>query len=166
MPLPTVRPAVPADAGEITRLRSTLLLSQPLDEDWLARCTDDLAGRLLPNGDARAFVIEAPGGGLASCALALVHPVLPAPKYPAGRAARIQVVATSPAFRHRGYATEVLRALLAALEHDGVTLFELYAHDGSAPLYEHLGFTRDPALMRRTRFPAQAPRTDRPAGPS
>ncbi|MFJ8210617.1 hypothetical protein [Streptomyces sp. NPDC096033] len=40
------------------------------------------------------------------------------------------------------------------MEDDGVTLYELYAGDGSAPLYESLGFAADPALMRMARFPA------------
>lgn len=43
MPLP--RLATPADAGEIARLRSELILSEPLDETWLARCSDLLAAR-------------------------------------------------------------------------------------------------------------------------
>ncbi|MFJ4714501.1 GNAT family N-acetyltransferase [Streptomyces sp. NPDC088785] len=155
-PMPPARPAVPGDAGGITRLRSALILSRPLDAHWLTHCTDDLAGRLLPGGDARAFVVDAPGGGLASCALALLNRVLPAPRYPRGTAARIQVVATDPAFRRRGCATDALGSLLARLERDGVTLYELYAHDGSAPFYARLGFTADPALMRRTWFPADA----------
>ncbi|WP_257042442.1 bifunctional NUDIX hydrolase family protein/GNAT family N-acetyltransferase [Streptomyces sp. TLI_55] len=150
------RLAVPADAGEIARLRSELILSEPLDGDWLSLCRDHLAARLVPGGDARAYVVDAPEGGLASCALALVDAVLPAPRYPKGLAARIQAVATVPDHRRRGYAKAVLTALLAHLEGDGVTLYELHASDESAPLYAALGFTRDPALMRMTRIPSAA----------
>ncbi|MEU9035046.1 GNAT family N-acetyltransferase [Streptomyces sp. NPDC048352] len=148
------RLATPVDAAEITRLRSENILSEPLDEAWLAACADQLALRLQDGGDARAYVIDAPGGGLSTCALGLVHAVLPAPKYPKGLAVRIHTVATDPAHRRRGHARAALAALLDHLERDGVTLYELYASAGSAPLYEGLGFAADPALMRMTRFPA------------
>ncbi|WP_327359968.1 GNAT family N-acetyltransferase [Streptomyces sp. NBC_01296] len=148
------RLATPADAAEISRLRSENILSEPLDTLWLDRCTDQLAVRLVPGGDARAYVIDAPDGRLASCALGLVHAVLPAPKYPQGLAVRIHAVATDPDHRRRGHAKAALTALLDHLEADGVTLYELYASEGSAPLYEGLGFGSDPALMRMTRFPA------------
>ncbi|KUJ43314.1 hypothetical protein ACZ90_67395 [Streptomyces albus subsp. albus] len=153
------RPATPDDASAIARLRSELILSEPLDETWLAICSDQLAARLQPAGDARAYVIDAPTGGLATCALGLVHAVLPAPKYPQGLAVRIHAVATAPAYQRRGYAKAALGALLDHLEKDGVTLYELYASDGSAPLYASLGFRSDPALMRMTRFPTQTRET-------
>ncbi|MFE9469298.1 GNAT family N-acetyltransferase [Streptomyces virginiae] len=150
------RMATPADAAEIARLRSELILSEPLDPTWLKICADQLFTRLQPGGDAHAYVIDAPDGRLATCALGLVHAVLPAPKYPKGLAVRIHAVATEPAHQRRGYARTALAALLAHLERDGVTLYELYASEGSAPLYEGLGFAADPALMRMTRFPAPA----------
>ncbi|MFD8262566.1 GNAT family N-acetyltransferase [Streptomyces griseoluteus] len=147
------RPGAADDAAEITRLRSQLVLSEPLDEEWLAICRDQLASRLQPGGDARACVVDAPGGGLAACALALIHPVLSAPKYPEGLAARIQVVATEPSHRRRGLAQAAVSALLKALEREGVTLYELHASAEAAPLYEEFGFARDPALLRMTKLP-------------
>ncbi|MFC8290903.1 hypothetical protein ACFUJ0_02210 [Streptomyces sp. NPDC057242] len=42
------RPATADDAAEITRLRSQLVLSEPLDEEWLDVCRDRLASRLRP----------------------------------------------------------------------------------------------------------------------
>ncbi|MCZ1006756.1 GNAT family N-acetyltransferase [Streptomyces lydicus] len=150
---PAPRLATPADAGEIARLRSQYILSEPLDEAWLARGRDQLALRLRPGGDAHAYVVDAPGEGLASCALGFVQVLLPAPRYPQGLAVRIHAVATDPAHRRRGYAHAALSALLEDLQERGVTLYELYASEGSAPLYERLGFRPYPALMRMTKFP-------------
>jgi 8-oxo-dGTP pyrophosphatase MutT (NUDIX family)/GNAT superfamily N-acetyltransferase len=150
---PPVRAATPADAEGIIRMRSEHVLSRPLDEEWIRRCTHELAPRLTPSGDARAFVIDAPDGTMAACALGLIHPVLPAPAYSRGLAARVQVVATHPGLRRRGYARAVVSALLdhlADVEH--VTLFELNASVEAAPLYRELGFAGHPALMRMTRL--------------
>lgn len=155
--MPEPRLATPDDAGEIARLRSELILSEPLDETWLAICLDQLATRLREGGDARAYVVDGPDGRLATCALGLIHPVLPAPRYPKGLAVRIHTVATDPAHRRRGYARAALAALLDHLERDGVTLYDLHASKESAPLYKALGFTADPALMRMTRLPDRAP---------
>ncbi|MEV7547543.1 GNAT family N-acetyltransferase [Streptomyces sp. NPDC089915] len=152
--MPQPRLATPADAAEIARLRSENILSERLDEAWLTTSAEQLALRLRDGGDARAYVVDSPAGGLATCALGLVHAVLPAPKYPKGLAVRVHAVATDPAHRRRGYAEAALSALLDHLEHEGVTLYELYASEGSAPLYEKLGFAADPALMRMTRFPS------------
>ncbi|MEU2238314.1 GNAT family N-acetyltransferase [Streptomyces sp. NPDC018338] len=146
------RPATPEDAAEIVRLRSDFILSEPLDEQWLVICRDHLALRLQPGGDARAYVLDAPSGGLAACALGLIHPVLPAPKYPKGLAGRIHAVATEPAHRRRGHARAVLAALLEHLEREEVTLFELHASADATPLYEEFGFAGDPALMRMTKI--------------
>ncbi|MFF8381811.1 GNAT family N-acetyltransferase [Streptomyces sp. NPDC015661] len=148
---PIPRAATPDDAAEIARLRSECILSEPLDATWLAICRDQIATRLGSGADARAYVVDAPAGGLASCALAFIHPVLPAPSYPRGLAARIHAVATEPAHRRQGLARAALAALLKHLEEDGVTLYELHASESAVPLYEQLGFRRDAALMRMTK---------------
>ncbi|MFE7409746.1 GNAT family N-acetyltransferase [Streptomyces laurentii] len=149
------RPAMPDDAAEISRLRSAFVLTEPLDEKWLDVCRDQLTKRLGPGGDARAYVIDAPAGGLVACALGLIQPVLPAPRYPKGLAARIHAVATEPAHRRRGYARAVVSALLDGLTREGVTLFDLHATEEAAPLYGQLGFTGSSALMRMTRLSEQ-----------
>ncbi|WP_073937897.1 GNAT family N-acetyltransferase [Streptomyces sp. CB02400] len=134
-------------------MRSEHVLSQPLSEEWIRRCADELAPRLSPAGDARAFIVDAPDGTMAACALGLIHPVLPAPAYPRGLAARVHVVATHPDFRRRGYARAVVTALLDHLaDIEGVTLFEVHASVEAQPLYRELGFTGSPALMRMTRL--------------
>ncbi|SFY48353.1 GNAT family N-acetyltransferase [Streptomyces sp. F-1] len=155
---PPVRMATPADAEGIVRLRSSYVLSQPLSEEWIRRCTVRLAPRLAPAGDARCFVVDAADGSLAACALGLIHPVLPAPECPRGLAARVHVVATRPDLRRRGYARAVVGALLDRLQAEHVTLFELHASAEAAPLYRRLGFSSSSALMRMTLL-------DEPAAP-
>lgn len=145
-----VRPALPEDAEDIIRLRSDLILSTPLDEAWIIRSSTQLALRLGPGGDARAHVLDAPDGGLAAVALGLIHPVLPAPAYPQGLAARVHAVATRPGFRRRGFARAALSALLEELRAEHVTLFELHSSPEAAALYRELGFSSSPALMRMT----------------
>ncbi|MFJ1596570.1 GNAT family N-acetyltransferase [Streptomyces sp. NPDC088261] len=140
-------------------MRSSYVLSEPLSEEWVRRCTGELAPRLAPAGDARACVIDGPDGSIAACALGLIHPVLPAPAYPRGLAARLHVVATRPDSRRRGYARAVVSALLDRLRAEHVTLFELHASDEAAPLYREFGFAGAPALMRMTRL-------ERPAAPA
>ncbi|MFF0465284.1 GNAT family N-acetyltransferase [Streptomyces mexicanus] len=148
---PVARAAAPADAEGIVRLHSAYVLSEPLSEEWIRRCTTQLAPRLATTGDARAYVIDAPDGSMAACALGLIHSMLPAPAYPKGLAARVHVVATHPGFRRRGYARAVVTALLARLRTEHVTLFELHASEEAAPLYRELGFAGSAALMRMTR---------------
>lgn len=82
---PATRAAGPADAEGIIGLRSEFVLSEPLDTEWSALCSTQLARRLSPGGDARAQVALAPDGSVVSCALGLIHPVLsPRPPTPRG----------------------------------------------------------------------------------
>lgn len=149
---PPVRAATSADAGAITRMRSAYVLSAPLTDDWLRLSTDELAPRLTPQGDARAFVVDAPDGTMAACALGLISPVLPAPAYPRGRAARVQIAATRPEFRRRGYARAVVSTLLDHLaDVEDVTLFELHTSPEAAPL------CREARLQRQPRADADDP---------
>ena len=164
---PSVRVATPADAEGIVRMRSEYVLSEPLSEQWIRWCTAELAPRLSPAGDARAFVIDAPDGSMAACALGLIHPVLPAPAYPKGLAGRVHTVATRPDVRRRGYARAVVTALLGQLHTEHVTLFELHTSEVAAPLYRELGFAGSAALMRMTRLeePAAVSRQETSRGP-
>ncbi|MEU6275743.1 GNAT family N-acetyltransferase [Streptomyces populi] len=133
-------------------MRSEHVLSAPFTEDWVQQYTDEPAPRLTPEGDVRAFVVDAPDGTMAACALGVIHPVLPAPACPRGKAARIQLVATYPDHRRRGYARAVVSALLDHLaDVEDVTLFELHTSPEAAPLYREFGFSGNPALKRITR---------------
>ncbi|MFD6532172.1 GNAT family N-acetyltransferase [Streptomyces sp. NPDC060184] len=154
--VPEPRPAVPADAAEIARLKSAHTCSEPLSPERFAATRTLLAARLAAAGSAVAYVVDAPGGGgLASCALALVHPVFPSRDSPEGLAAHVDAVATEPAHRGRGYASTALGALLRHLEELGVTEYALHTGGEPAPFYERFGFFRDSALLRMTRTPVR-----------
>lgn len=150
-----VRRAVIADAPEPARLRITHLLSSPVDAGWQQRLTADLEDRIAHDRHFAAFVIDAPEGRLACCALGMAYRVLPAPRYPQGLAARVHAVATEPACRGRGYAAAAVGALVDWFHGLGCTLYEVYAVDGSAGLYRRLGFEADAGCMRMTKLPAQ-----------
>ncbi|MEU6353606.1 bifunctional GNAT family N-acetyltransferase/NUDIX hydrolase [Streptomyces sp. NPDC047072] len=156
--VPAVRLAVPEDAEGIIRLRSEFLLSSPLDEGWVSRCSTRLARRLVPRGDARAFVIDSADGGLAAVALGLIQEVIAAPSYPEGLSTRVQAVVTRPGLRRRGFARAVLAALLDHLKGEQVTLFDLHSSPEAAQLYRELGFAGSPALMRMTAHSQTVPR--------
>ncbi|MER8015254.1 GNAT family N-acetyltransferase [Streptomyces griseoluteus] len=145
-----VRLATPADAEGIVRLRSAHVLAEPLPEEWIVRSGAELAARLVPGGDGLACVVDAPDGTLASCALALLHPVLPEPASPCGRAARVHTVATHPSWRGRGHARSALTALLDRLRAEGVAPVEAEASAGAGAFFRASGFRGGPAPMRLT----------------
>ncbi|TGN85038.1 GNAT family N-acetyltransferase [Streptomyces griseoluteus] len=144
------RLATPADAEGIVRLRSAHVLAEPLPEEWIVRSGAELAARLAPAGDARACVVDAADGALVSCALALLHPALPEPASPGGRAARMHTVATHPAWRRRGHARSALTALLDRLRAEGVAPVEADAPAGVGALFRASGFCGSVAPMRMT----------------
>ncbi|MFH8987136.1 GNAT family N-acetyltransferase [Streptomyces sp. NPDC017940] len=146
---PDLRRAKADDVAELVRMRSTLLLSRPVDAHWTAVLTEDLRERLTNDPLFAAFVIDAPDGrGLVSSALGMAYRVLPGPRYPKGLAGRVHAVATESAYRRRGYATAVTSALVDWFRDRDCTLFEVYAKGDSAGLYRALGFEADPACMR------------------
>ncbi|MEU6814197.1 GNAT family N-acetyltransferase [Streptomyces sp. NPDC046860] len=147
---PAVRPATPADAEGIVRLRSAFVLGEPLTREWIARSGAGLAARLAPGGDARARVVDAPDGTLASCALALVHSVLPEPASPSGRAARVHAVATHPSWRRRGFGQAALTALLGGLRAERVSPVDADVPGAAAALFRASGFCGSLAPMRMT----------------
>ncbi|MFI9382326.1 GNAT family N-acetyltransferase [Kutzneria sp. NPDC052558] len=138
----TVRPAVPADAEELTRLRVVMFEAMGRDisnTDWERPCVDvfrrDLGGPGLV-----ATVVDAPGGGLASCAAAFIRPDMPRPGDLGTASAHVHNVCTDPAWRRRGLARLVVEALVDQLDALGVTKSDLHATEEGRGLYESLGY--------------------------
>lgn len=145
-PAVPVRAAVPADAGELIRLRAIMLAgltgAEPADGPWQQTGATLLRERL--DAGFTAFVVDDPGvpGRLAACVVGIVEQRLPSPGNPTGRAGYVFSVATDPRHRRRGYSRACMRALLRWYADHDVTAVELHTSAAAEPLYASLGFTR------------------------
>ncbi|MFJ1708065.1 GNAT family N-acetyltransferase [Kitasatospora sp. NPDC088346] len=133
------RPAVPADADELLRLRVTVRDGGPLTEEWRTAFRDDIRERLRTDPDLLAYVVPT-GGGLAACAIGIVHRGYLGPALPTGLWGRIHTVATDPAHQRRGHGRTVTTALVEAFKDRGCGSVELRATAAGASLYRTLGF--------------------------
>ncbi|MCA2214674.1 GNAT family N-acetyltransferase [Jidongwangia harbinensis] len=150
------RPAGPADADEIMRLRGVMIGSMtgghPVTGDW-QQAGADVVRRLLtgPDPAVAAFVVDRPDGdGLAACVVGQIDQRLPGPRDPTGLRGYVYNVATDAAYRRRGYSRACMRALLDWFGTRGVGTVDLRASADGEPLYASLGFVRtpDPAMRR------------------
>lgn len=153
---PRVRAAGPEDAAEVVRLRRLMFAAfgtdTASDPGWEARAEQVLRRELgRPEGDAqmRCFVVDAPSGGLAACALAIVDHALPAPGND-GRMGHVSNVSTDPEHRRQGLASACVAAAVAWFDAQGIARSQLHASDEGRAIYERLGYapTRWPALRR------------------
>ncbi|MER8056010.1 MULTISPECIES: GNAT family N-acetyltransferase [unclassified Streptomyces] len=146
------RRATPEDAAEVLRLRQVMIdsLGRPGftgETGWHAESLPLLRARLGDAGaDFGAFVVESPErpGKLAALAAGTVDYRVGTPHNPRGRVGYVFSVATDPDARRRGYARACMDALLAWLRERGAGHVLLTASPDARPLYESLGFTRDP----------------------
>ncbi|WP_196451507.1 GNAT family N-acetyltransferase [Planomonospora sp. ID82291] len=152
----SVRDATPGDIPELVRLREILTErmardgTYPLSEHWQESYADSLAERI-GTPDTAVYVVDAPGGGLASCGIGLVFNRFPGPSLPDGRYGYIQGMTTDPRHRRRGHGRAVLGALLDWYRAGGVRKVDLHATSDGEPLYRELGFVEDgyPSLTWR-----------------
>ncbi|TRV77234.1 hypothetical protein FKN01_15900 [Streptomyces sp. 130] len=86
-----VRPASPDDAEDLARVHAEMV-GVDATGPWRAQLADHLRERL---GGPRlaAFVVDDPDGGLAACAIGVVHQGLPGPDH-VGVFGQIQTVVT------------------------------------------------------------------------
>jgi len=164
-----VRPAVPADAPELVRLRGLMFASmagrdggEPEPGPWQATAEAVLRERVgRDGGGLPAFVVDDPDrpGRLASCAVGTLERRLPAPGHPDGLFGFVFNICTDPGSRSRGYARACTEALLAWFDEHRVTRIDLHASAGGEALYRSLGFHEHSIALSRQRLLA-----DRPAG--
>jgi ribosomal protein S18 acetylase RimI-like enzyme len=146
--LAPVRPAVVADAADLTRLRALLFDAMGSDtgddtapwrsatEQWFARHIAD------PGGRFAAFVVDDPELGVVSNAVGIVQHVAPSPRNAVGVRGEVFNVSTDPRRRRLGLARACVVPLLDwfARETDA-KLVKLNATNVGAGLYTSLGFT-------------------------
>lgn len=143
----TVRAAGGADAAELVRLRRLMfeaMTGEDLPGPWEADAARMLRERLAPDAMERAttaaFVVDAPGGGLAACAIGTIEQRLPSPIGPTGLFGFVFNVCTDKAHRGRGYARATTAALLEWFAAAGVSRVDLHATEQAESLYRALGF--------------------------
>lgn len=135
-----VRPAEAADAAEIVYLGALMYKSvgaKPTPT-WALESTALVKERL--GRDLYGVVIDAEEGGLAACALVNIGPRLPRPGRRAHQSGYVQWVSTAPQYHRRGYAREVMVALLEWTDEQGIEVIELHATPAGRELYRELGF--------------------------
>ncbi|HLI57012.1 MAG TPA: GNAT family N-acetyltransferase [Actinomycetota bacterium] len=137
-----------ADAGEVVRLAELMFrglgaqLTDAQWEQWRGAASDAVTNR--DEDRVAMFVVDHPAerGMLVACGAGIVTRRLPNPWHPDGRAGYVQWMSTDVAFRRRGLARAVLRAVLGWFEDCGVDNVELHATGEGAPLYRSEGFWR------------------------
>ncbi|WIM94818.1 GNAT family N-acetyltransferase [Actinoplanes oblitus] len=142
-----IRQAVPADAGELIRLRAILLRTFDMpgwNDDWREPARRTLVEQLgRPAATLGAFVVDRPAGdGLAACALGQIEQRLGNPANPDGRIGYVYNVVTDVDMRRRGYSRACMEALLEWFRERGVRAADLRASADGEALYESLGFRR------------------------
>jgi GNAT superfamily N-acetyltransferase len=149
------RQAVPDDVPELIRLRAVMLSSisrVDWNDDWREPARQVLLRRLAePRPTMVAFVVDRPGGGLASCAVGTIEERLGSPDDRTGRCGYVFSVATDPDQRRRGHSRSCLTALIDWFRSEDVRRVDLRASSEGEPLYRSLGFVRtvDPAMRLR-----------------
>ncbi|MFD9126455.1 GNAT family N-acetyltransferase [Kitasatospora sp. NPDC059571] len=160
---PAVRPATPADAPELVRLRALMFEAMGSAAaagadgpgGWRDTAEAVLRERLAaPGRTLQAFVVDDPGrpGRLASCAVGTLEHRLPAPGHPDGRFGFVFNVCTDPGQRRRGLARACTAALLEWFDGQRVTRVDLHATAGGSDLYRSLGFADHAIPLSRTRL--------------
>ncbi|MFJ9947808.1 GNAT family N-acetyltransferase [Kitasatospora sp. NPDC091207] len=157
-----VRPAVPADAPELVRLRNLMFEAMPTMADlagpgpWQASTEAILRDRLAVPAERLtmpSFVVDDPGrpGALAACAVGTLEQRLPAPGNPDGRFGFVFNICTDPGHRLRGYARACTEALVDWFDSRRVGRIDLHASSGGEALYRSLGFGEHSVPLSRQR---------------
>ena len=101
--------------------------------------------------DLHAYVIR-DEGRIASCAFLIVVEKPMSPAFMSGRTGIVLNVYTRPDCRRRGYARQVMEALLTDADKLGLSVVELQATDDGYPLYLSVGFKDDEAKYHRMKW--------------
>ncbi len=151
----SARRARRADTDEIVRLAAgmfTEINTQSPGADWHRAARDAVHRRV--DDDLFVFVIDHPDrpSQLIALAAGIITDRLPTMRNPSGRVGYVQWGATDPDWRRRGFAREVMIALLARFDADQIAMDELHTSPDARGLYTSLDFTEAPHPSLR-RYP-------------
>ncbi len=168
-PVPVTRPGVPADTPEVLRLAVLMYESIGIDASvgpWIQVAAEHISARL--GQDAAIFVVDDPAqdGRLAAIGAGTISRRLPSPGNPGAKIGYVQWMSTDPAWRRRGFARQIMLALLEWFRQNEAQTVELHAAPLGERLYQELGFEqgRSPALRLRLE-PAPSPSLGPGTGP-
>lgn len=144
-----------ADTDELVELRVAYLTEDhgALDKGGEAAIRDGLPGYYGAHlgHDLHAYVVRE-GGQIASCAFLIVVEKPMSPAFMSGKTGIVLNVYTRPSCRRRGYARQVMKALLADARELGLSVVELQATDDGYPLYLSVGFLDDESKYHRMKW--------------
>lgn len=144
-----------ADTDELVELRVAYLTEDngALDEGDEAAIRNGLPGYYETHlgNDLHAYVIRE-GGRIASCAFLIVVEKPMSPAFMSGWTGIVLNVYTRPDCRRRGYARQVMGALLTDAGELGLSVVELQATDDGYPLYLSVGFSDDESKYHRMKW--------------
>lgn len=134
--------ATPNDIDLLIRLRVDFILDEAKTLEDIEGLRENLRGYYsmhIPDGSLVAYIARE-SGEVCSTAFLGIHGIPPRSADMPCWMGTIYNVYTYPEFRRKGYATQVLRALLEQTESLGLATVDLLATDEGKPLYEKLGF--------------------------
>jgi GNAT superfamily N-acetyltransferase len=137
----TLRRAILADAGDLTRLRGLMHLAMgtaTLPDQWRESCEEAFRRRLATE-DFVAYGVEE-DGRLVSCGAGWLEEHLPSPGQYDGRRGHIASMSTEPEWMRRGYARWVFAALMEWFADRDIPRVGLRATEDGRSLYEEFGF--------------------------
>jgi GNAT superfamily N-acetyltransferase len=148
-----VRPATPADAADLARLRYEFRteLDSPVEaeSDFVSRCTEWMGKQLAAGGVWRCWVAESGSGLVGTIWLQLIEK-LPNPVGHLGFHGYISSVYVLPGLRNAGVGSALMAACLRECQSQGVDAVFLWPTARSRSLYQRYGFVvRDDLLERR-----------------
>jgi ribosomal protein S18 acetylase RimI-like enzyme len=157
----TVREADATDIPFLARHRAAMFRDMGKlaihQEETLVRATATYLRDAMPRGDYLAWVAQDTGEppAIIGGAGAQLRPLLPRPGFgddlELGPEAIVLNVYVEPAWRRRGAAEALMRAVLDTLAQRGIRRIVLHASDDGRRLYERLGFVSTNEMVRNPR---------------
>lgn len=138
-----VRRAEVSDIPAMVELRLGMFQSmgyrEPEDLSRLRKDSIDYMNVALPDGEYKAWVVEAKGDVVASGGL-VIHSAPPAVRNSRGLEGYVMSIFTVPEWRKQGMARAIMQAILDYLRSNDITVVTLRATDEGRSLYTSLGF--------------------------